>query len=173
MSTFYLTSQEAIDNKLLSLRKLRTSDDGWSTYFLDEANNEEWQLTRHHGAYQGGGLPILKRLPPPSISELIEISLTSDDINNITGAAIELNEREKYNNEQFREDLINKLLLVDTSTLSAFEKNRMKTIIYESKLFDPINRNEIVGKHWTEIKKEADFYKGISDKANSILRKVE
>jgi hypothetical protein len=49
----------------------------------------------------------------------------------------------------------------------------VKTIIYESGLFNPTNRKEIVGKHWTEIKKEADFYKGISEKANSILKKVE
>lgn len=173
MSAHYITSQGAIDDKLISLTKVRTSDDGWSDYYLDETTNEEWQLTRHHSEYHGGGLAILKRLPPPSIGELIEISLTSDDINDITGASIELYEREAYNDEEFREDLISQLLLFDTSTLSAFEKDRLKTIIYESELYDPKNRKEIVGKHWNEIKKDADFYRAISEKAKSILNKLE
>ena len=173
MPKFYITAQNLIDQKLSCLKKLRTSDDGWSDYYFDESSNEEWQLTRYHSEYHGGGLPILKRLPPPSVSELIEISLSSNSINDVTGASIELSEREAYNDEDFREELMVKLSLIDTGILSTLEKNRLKTIIYESELFDPHNRKEIVGKHWSEIKKDADFYRSISEKAKNILSKLE
>jgi hypothetical protein len=170
---FYITDQALIEQRLSSLKKLRTSDDGWSDYYLDERTNEEWQLTRYHSEYHGGGIPILKRLPPPSVSELIEISLTSNDLNDVTGASIELCEREAYNDEEFRDELMQKLLLLDVATLSQFETKRLKTIIYESELFDSTNRKEILGKNWSEIKKDADFYRSISGKAKKILSELK
>ncbi len=169
MSKFYICNQKLIDEKIKDFVYLKTSDDGWSHFYKDINTNEEWVLTRYETEYHGGGCPILKKLPPPSVEELIEIALTSDEINDITGASIELNEREKYNNDSFRDILINKLLLIDTNCISAFDIERLKTIIYESELYDANNRREIVGKHYTEINKDAEFYKTISVKAKAVL----
>jgi hypothetical protein len=173
LSKFYITQQIFIEQKLITLKKIGSSDDGWSDYFVDESNDVEWQLTCYNSEYHGGGLRVLKRLPPPAVEDLIKISLTSDDIDEVTGAALELRDRETYKKEEFRKDLITELLLLNPTTLSAFDKNRLKTIIYESSLFDPTNRREILGKPWNEIQKDAEIYRSISEQAKSILKKLE
>jgi len=95
--------------------------------------------------------------------------MTSLDKNDIIGASLELSEREKINKDDFRSKLLDKLLQVDTSNLSDFEKERLKIIIYESALYDATNRRNIVGKHFTEIEKDADYFRTISEKAKTIL----
>lgn len=61
---------------------------------------------------------------------------------------------------------------VDTSNLADFEKERLKIIIYESDLYDATNRRDILGKHFTEIQSDADYYKTTADKAKGILAKI-
>lgn len=173
MSDFFICNQEAINTKLKSLQKTNVSEDGWTSYYINEHATEEWELTTYESEYHGGGIPILKKQPNLPISQLIEIALTSKDMNDITGAAIELSEREKYNDEIFRTELLERLQLIDIVELSDFEKERLKTIIYDSHLYDPTNKKEIVGKHWTEIKKDAEFYSSISEKAKQILNNLK
>jgi hypothetical protein len=64
-------------------------------------------------------------------------------------------------------------LHIDTSTLIDFEKDRLKIVIYESNLYDQTNRREIVGKHFTDIQKDADYYSTIALKARKILDDIE
>lgn len=94
------------------------------------------------------------------------------DLNDSIGASMELLEREKLRNEDFRVMLLNKLLQPDISLLTDFEKERIRVIIYESELFDATNRRKITGKHFTEIKNDADYYKTIAQKANEILTRL-
>jgi hypothetical protein len=63
-------------------------------------------------------------------------------------------------------------LQVNTSNLTDFEKNRLKIIIYESDLYDATNRRNIVGKHFTEIESDADYYRTAAQKAKSILESI-
>jgi hypothetical protein len=114
----------------------------------------------------------LKRLPEPSTEELIDIALTSSDRNDIIGASLELSERERYNKVDFREQLLNRLLKTDTSNLDEFEKERFRLVIYESDLYDPTNRRNIVGKHYSEIQMDADYYGTISEKAKKLLNRI-
>lgn len=81
----------------------------------------------------------------------------------------ELSEREKYQHEEFRDQLLDQLTRVDTSNLNRFEKDRLRIIIYESNLYDSTNRREMLGKHFTEIQNDANYYRIISEKAKSIL----
>jgi len=115
---------------------------------------------------------ILKRLPEPTIEELINIAMASDDKNEIIGASLGLAEREKYNDIDFRHTLLNRLLQIDTSNLTDFERERLKIIIYGSDLYDATNRKGIVGKHFTEIQNDADYYRIISQKAKSLLADI-
>jgi hypothetical protein len=172
MSEFFICNREAIDIKLTSLVETGISEDGWISFYTDGHTKEQWELTSYHSEYHGGGIPVLKKLPHPSISHLIKIALTSKDVNDVAGASLELCEREKYNNENFREELLEKLQLIEIAELSDLEKGRLKTIIYDSELFDPTNRREIVGKHWKEINQDGEFYKSVSEKAKKILTKI-
>jgi immunity protein 27 of polymorphic toxin system len=173
MHQFFICNQDEVDSKLATLTKTGTSDDGWTDYYIDKNSNEEWLLTRYNSECHGGGVPVLKRLPKPTIEQLIDIALTSPDKNDIIGASLELSEREKYHKDDFRNKLIERLLMVDTSRLTEFEKERLKIIVYESDLYDSTNRRDIVGKHFTEIENDADYYRTISQKAKGILNDIE
>jgi hypothetical protein len=169
MHQHFICNQNEIESKLKTLSKKGTSTEGWTDYYLDNSSNEEWLLTRYNSEYHGGGVSVLKILPEPSIEELIEIAMTSFDKNDIIGASLELSEREKINNDDFRGKLLVELLQVDTTGLNDFEKERLKIIIYESGLYDATNRRNIVGKHFMEIEKDADYFRTISEKAKAIL----
>jgi hypothetical protein len=169
MYQFFICNQDEVDSKIKTLAQTGTSDDGWTHFYVDKKTNEKWLLTRYHSEYQGGGVPVLKKLPELTIDELINIALISQETNDIVGASLELSERERHKKEDFREKLLNHLLQVDTSNLSNFDKERLKIIIYESDLYDATNRRNIVGKHFTEIENDANYFRSISKKAMGIL----
>jgi len=169
MHQHFICNQSEIESKLKTLSKKGTSAESWADYYYDKNSSEEWLLTRYNSEYHGGGVSVLKILPEPSIEELIDIAMTSLDKNDIIGASLELSEREKINKDDFRSKLLDKLLQVDTTVLSDFEKERLKIIIYESDLYDATNRRNIVGKHFTEIEKDADYFRTTSEKAKTIL----
>jgi len=173
MHQFFICNEEEIKTKLKTLIKTGVSIDGWTDYYVDNNSNEVWHLTRYDSEYHGGGVPVLKRIPEPTIEELIDIAMNSTDSNDIIGASLELYERERYNKEDFRDKLLNRMLKVDTTSLTPFEKKRLKIIIYESDLYDATNRRDILGKHFTEIQSDAEYYRAISQKAMSILNKIE
>ena len=172
MHKFFICNQDEVETKLSTLTKTGTSTGGWTHYYVDKNSNEQWHLTRHDSEYHGCGIPVLKRLPEPSIEELINIVMTSIDTNDIIGASLELSERERYRKEDFRAKLLSQLLQVDTSNLTDFEKERLKIIIYESDLYDATNRRDIVGKHFTEIQNDADYFRTNAQKAKSILADI-
>jgi hypothetical protein len=172
MTEFFICNQDDVNSKLQSLTKTGTSLEGWTDYFMDKKTNENWLLTRYNSEYHGGGVPVLKRLPEPTIDELINIAITSSDKNNIIGASLELSERERYRKEDFRKELLNHLLKIDTSNLSDFEKERIKLIVYESALYDATNRRNVVGKHYTEIQNDAEYYRTIAEGAKVVLTKI-
>jgi hypothetical protein len=172
MHQFFICNQDEVEAKLKTLTKTGTSTDGWTHYYINNNSKEEWHLTRYDSEYHGGGVPVLKRIPEPTLEELIDIAMISAETNDIIGASVELSEREKYKKEDFRDKLLNRLLQVDTSNLADFEKERLKIIIYESDLYDAKNRRNIVGKHFTEIESDADYYRTAAQKAKIILENI-
>lgn len=172
MHQYFICNPDKVETKLKTLTKKATSTDGLTHFYVDKDSNEEWHLTRYESEFHSAGIPVLKRLPEPPTEELISISLTSADINDIIGASLELSERERYKKEDFREKLLNRLLQVDTTNLSGFEKERMKVIIYESNLYDATNRRDIVGKDFTEIQNDAGYFSTNAQKAKKILADI-
>jgi len=173
MQPFFICNQDEIDRKVKTLTLIETNHDRWTEHYVDKTTGENWVLTRFNSEYQGGGIPVLKRLPERSVDQLIEIAVISSDINDIIGASRELSEREKCSREDFRHKLISQLLKVDISDLSLFERERLKYIIHCSGLHDPTNRRDIVGKYITEIQNDAAYYQAIAQKAEMILSSIE
>ena len=130
-------------------------------------------LTRYNSEYHGGGVAVLKRLPGPSSDELINIALTSVDVYVITAASLELLERVKHMDEDFRTALLQRLLEIDCTNLPAFERQRLKIIIFESRLNDPTNRRDIVGKQLAAIQHDADYFRSIAEAAQKILACID
>lgn len=173
MHPFFICGQDEINSKLTTLIKTSVSEDVWTQHYTDRATKEKWLLTQFHAEYQGGGVSVLKRLPEPTIEELINIAVTSNDTNDIIGASIELSEREKYNKEDFRDNLLQRLLQFDILDLTDFDKERFKIIIYESELYDATNRRDIIKKHFIEINTDAKYYLNISQQAKAILADID
>ena len=167
---YFICVEDNIKRKLSVLTKTTESEYDWESYYVDK-NREEWLLTRYHSEYQGGGFPILKKLPRLSIEKLIEIVLHSSDVEDIKGASIELYERGKYEGEEKWELIVERLNQIRIDSI--FEKERVKMIINETNLTDPLNRREIVGKHYTQIQKDAHYFQAISRTAKEILTKIE
>lgn len=172
MIPVFISDSEKIDKKIKSLKEVKISKGGWIKRYIDERTKEEWVLSFYHAEMHGNGFPVLKKLPHLSINNLIELALSSKNIDEIRCASFELQEREKFHNSDFRDYLIQKLNQIDTSNLPLSEKERLTIIIKNSTLDDPINRRTIVGKHYTEIAKDAEHYRSISDKANKILNNI-
>jgi Immunity protein 27 len=173
MLQYFICNPTEIENKLKTFIKTQTTDGGWTHYYKDEKTNEEWQLYRYHSEYQGGGVPVLKRLPEPGLEELIDIAMISNTTGDIIGASLELSEREKNKIEYFRGKLLDRLLMVDLTRMSAFERERFKLIINESELSDPVNRRDIIGKSLSEIQDDAHYFQVISEKAKQILNDIK
>ena len=171
MFNFFICDPVVITERLKTLVETRISEDRWVKYFSD-ADNAEWALSRYHSEHNNGGIEILQKLPLPATEVLINIALTADNTFDIAGASLELVAREKYSQEEFRQSLIDRISKIDLDSLTDFERQRISTIIYESELFDARNRREVTGKHATEIKDDAAFYKSVSEQALAILLKI-
>ena len=173
MHQYFICNQEKVTSKLQTLTLTDKSDSEWTENYIDNKSNEKWILVRYHSEYNGGGLPVLKRLPEPTTEELIDIALSSLDKNDIIGASLELADREKVKKEDFRDKLIKQLLAIPVSKLTGFERERLKIIIYESDLYDPTNRRNIIGKHFTEIESDAEYYRVVAQNAKGILIEID
>jgi len=172
MPSFYISEQDEVRSKLKTLCQVSISEDGWTHCYKDENNNEEWLLTSHNSEHHGGGYLILKKLPRPAIDEVINIALTSNNKNDIVGAIYDLLDRERENKENFRLKLIQRLKIYIAANPSSFDKERVKLIVHQCELLDNRNRREIMGKHYTEIEKDSEYFQIISNEAKSILTSI-
>jgi hypothetical protein len=169
MNQFFICNRAEIDFKLKCLIKTGMSEDCRIEYYINTITNDQWSLKHYETDYNDDGVSVLIRLPEPTIKELIDIAATSTIKNNIIGASLELWARENNSQEDFREALLNRLLQIITQNLVKFEKERLEIIIYESGLYDATNKKDIIGKHYSEIQKDADYYQQIAIKAKHIL----
>jgi hypothetical protein len=48
-----------------ALKEIATSDDGWSTLYMDPADGRYWELYYDDSDSHAGGAPTLKHLPNP------------------------------------------------------------------------------------------------------------
>jgi hypothetical protein len=168
MSKFYITEKSEIISKLATLSQVSISEDGWIHYYCDEKNDEEWKLTSYRTG-TGAEHLILKKLPEPTIEEAINIALNSRNSNDIAGAIFDLLTREKNQQVDFRLLLLQKLksyLKEDP----AFDSERVKLIIQQCELTEARNRRTIIGKHFTEVEKDAAYFYTIAQEAKSILK---
>ncbi|WP_165958084.1 Imm27 family immunity protein [Segetibacter sp. 3557_3] len=151
----------------------RSDESGWMHYYYDSTSNEAWVLTQFNSEYHGGGSPVLKRLPELKCEDLIELAMTSLDLNDVIGASKELAEREQNDKEDFRDRLITRMLQTDVVNSSSAERDRLRIIISKTNLLDPMNRRNIVGKRFNEIKEDSEYYQHLAFKAKDLLDDME
>lgn len=170
MTAFFICDPDRIQEKLHELENDGVSTDGWVHYYRD-ADNDRWRLSTYYYDKEEQ-VEVLQRLPAPNTTQLVEIALTAPALPEVRGASMELLSREEYNDEPFREQLLDAIYTLDLEHLSTFDRTRIQYIIYDSELFDGRNRKPIIGKHHQEVKADAEFYRTCARNAIAILIRI-
>ena len=151
-----------------TLTETDTRDGGWTTKYIDNSTGHQW--LKYVVDDRGFFVNLIFISPSPTTDQLIEIALSTSYVDEISAAATRLNIEEQFDKKEYRQNLIDKLKIIDISKLDTVEKERIKTIILASQLTDRVNKREIVGKHYSEIQLDANFFNSVADTAESILR---
>jgi hypothetical protein len=53
---------QAANEKIKTLKKVKTDSINWKIYYHDEANDEYWLFESLNPEYHGSGIPILKKI---------------------------------------------------------------------------------------------------------------
>ena len=163
------SSEELIDEFTKGLELVETN--GWTTKYYDDSNKQYWlkYVTEIHRGLTTFSAHLITLTPPPTTDELIDITLKSPYPDEVIAAAnrLYLDEQEKH--IEFRGELLAKLYSLDISKLLPLDKDRIRNIIQHTSLLHAINIRPIVGKHHTEIEKDAEFFASTSKKANDLL----
>jgi hypothetical protein len=150
------------------LTQVETIDGGWATQYIDNSTGHQW--LKYVVDDRGFFVNLIFISPPPTTDQLIEIALNTNYFDEISAAATRLNFEEQSDKKEYRQELINRLNLIDISKIDTEGKERIKTIILAAQLTDRVNKREIVGKHCSEIQIDANFFNAIADTAENILR---
>ena len=151
-----------------SLTQTETLDGGWTTKYIDNSTGHQW--LKYVVDDRGFSVNLIFISPPPTTEQLIEIALNTNYIDEISAAATRLNFEEQADKKEYRQKLIDHLKQIYISKLDTTEKERIKTIILASQLTDRVNKREIIGKHFSEIQADANFFNNIADTAENILK---
>ena len=119
-----------VDEFVGNLTGIETIDGGWATKYFDEQNGQYW--LKYVVDEKGFFYHLMFISPAPTIIELIDIALTSSHLDEVLAAATRLHLEEQPQQNQFRQDLINKINQLDLEHLDQSEKERIKIIVQAS-----------------------------------------
>lgn len=157
-----------VNDFITTLTQTETLDGAWATKYIDKSTGQKW--LKYVMDERGFFVNLMFISPPPTTDQLIEIAFKTKYVDEISAASTRLNIEEQSERREYRQKLISKLNSIDVSKLDTTEKERIKIIILASKLTDRVNKREIVGKHFSEIQVDSDFYNSVADTAENILK---
>ncbi|HEV8082092.1 MAG TPA: hypothetical protein VGP55_02770 [Chitinophagaceae bacterium] len=158
-------------NFLKGLTLLESSNYGWTEKYLDSKTEKQWlkyMIDRDNGRYYN----LMLLTPKPTTDEIINIAFSSTDYDEIEGATHRLLIDEEDEKVDFRIVVFDRLNRIDISQLDTDEKKRIKTIILNGHLTDRTNKREVVGKHFSEIQKDVDFFNEVADYSEQLLKQL-
>lgn len=164
MKTFIEEQQEV--NELLGTLEPTGENVGYERELLtNPKSGEKWEkyLFEYEGEHiEGIGL---RKHPPPSIKETIEIALFTEHDDEADGAAACLLD---YDNEgKFRELLIERL----EKTVKQVSLERFEMIYNRAALYSNTNKRSIIGKHHTEVCKDSEYFVSLVNRAKALKLK--
>ena len=135
----------------------------WTKTYLDTETESKWLCFYVDTEYHGGGSPVFGKLPFPDTNELIKIAMTSEYEDEVFAACKTLTEKEKNGNCDFREMLVDKLVMLK-------DKNRRIKIIELTALDFAYNRQVTTRKTFDQIESDFNHYKEIAEKAKRLKK---
>ena len=153
ISTKYLIADDSIIMHLKNQMQLVDRDDeNWTETYLDNKTGYKWLYYRVNAELQGGGYPILGRMPFPDKDQLIDLALFSENEDEVFAACKTLIDNEEIKKIDFREDLINRLEKIN-------DNQRQERVIGLTELDSVMNRREILGKRFDQINLDSQYLK--------------
>ena len=171
MKRVLIGTNSLVDEFTKKLKVLRKIDDGWSIIYKDGDTKEEWLeyvVDPERGYYRN----LMLITPKPTTSELIKIAFESNNDDEIYAAAKRLEIESPKKESKFRLEILKRIKQYDLENISDRDKERIMTIIGALELTSEMNRNEIVGKHISEIEKDYENVKMIAIEAKRILNSI-
>ncbi|MFD2514479.1 hypothetical protein ACFSRY_11425 [Pontibacter locisalis] len=151
---------------------METAKDELAAVYQDKATGKFWLKCYAIAETQAGGYLMLIRLPLPNTEELISVAITSEYEDEAVAAILRLLDEEKLEKKGFRDLLLEKLEHANMDASDIRFKNRLKRLITLSRLNDPINRREVLGKSKTEVQQDATYFRSIAERATTLLQKL-
>jgi len=133
----------------------------WTESYIDEETGNKWLYYRVDTYLQGGGYPIFALQPLPDTKRLIQLSLLSENDDEVFAACRTLVDNELTKKIDFRSDLIHELEHID-------DNQRRQRIVELTTLDSASNRREILGKTLEEINLDANYYRSIAARAAKL-----
>ena len=164
-------TNKLVDDFTKSLIEVEKLDGGWTKIYVDKKTGEKWMeyvIDPERGYFWN--LMLIE--PKPDTEELIKIALKSEFNDEVHASCVRLMLDEKEFKTPYRQKLTEKLEEFDLRKINRAEKKRIKTIIQSAELNSEWNRREIVGKHISEINKDAEFFSDIANRTKQILKKI-
>lgn len=165
---FFIEDQDLVKKMLDRLTPLNDSS-GWQCeLFIDQTTNQKWekyQFELFDADDDGIGL---RRYPYPSIEEIIRVALTSKYIDEIDGASGLLLDME-HDKIEFRDMLLSEI----EKNINDINEDRFEIIYNRAELYNRLNKRDILGKHYTEIEKDAEHFKELMIKAVRLRQRIK
>lgn len=164
----FIEDQDLVERMLNRLTPLNESS-GWQCeLFIDKTTNQKWEkyLFELFDADDDG--IGLRRYPYPSTKEIIRIALTSKYFDEIDGACGLLLDME-FDKIEFRDLLLSEI----EKNINDINEDRFEIIYNRAELYDTLNKRERLGKHYKEIKKDAEYFKDLMTKAEKLRQRIK
>lgn len=152
------------------LKLVDSSNSGWTEKYVDNDGRYwlKYMVDRDSGRYYN----VILISPRSTTDEMIEIALTSDDHDEVEGAAHRLLFEEEEEMKDFRPKLLARLQNIDISSLSTTDKKRIRTIILNTHLTDRRNKRDVAGKNISEVQADADYFASVAQFADKLLNQI-
>lgn len=167
---YFVCNQSKIEEKIRGYLLIEEEED--ASIYLDSKNSERWLKIYFFSEMDDKEYTVLENEDKIDIDSLVFIATNSTKREEIICACNELVRRENSFGSDFRESLINAIesrahnLKREPTNR---EKESIKLIIYESDLYDSTNKKPILGKNYSVIQEDAKFYRGIAERAKSLI----
>ncbi|WP_203296785.1 hypothetical protein [Luteirhabdus pelagi] len=168
----FTSNQITIRELTSKLIKIEKTEFDWTTEYKDPDNEAVWLKLKIGLNNEERNRPVMMQKNDYKIDFLIELVLTSKNLEQISTAAALMEYMESSESIEFRENLIDKLESHYSdlkNEISEFDLKRLNSIVNNSSLFDDTNRRTLVGKNDDSITSDWKFFKEVAERTERLI----